>query len=76
MGGLRRNSKFFFRKVALKFSPTENITSRFKEVQFPRKFRPREDFPSNLSSELEKFTELKFNLGGKVCKTLEPLNRC
>ncbi len=26
---------------------------RFNEVQFPRKFRPREDFPSNRSSELE-----------------------
>ena len=29
------------------------ITSRLREVQFPRKFRPREDFPSNRSSELE-----------------------
>ena len=26
---------------------------RFNEVQFPRKFQPREDFPSNRSSELE-----------------------
>ena len=26
---------------------------RFNEVQFPRKFRPREDFSSNRSSELE-----------------------
>ena len=26
---------------------------RFNEVQFPRKFRPREDFSSNRSSELK-----------------------
>lgn len=26
---------------------------RLREVQFPRKFRPREHFPSNRSSELE-----------------------
>ena len=45
------------------------ITSRFKEVQFPRKNSPRE-------TELRIFSELKLNLGGKVCKTLEPLNRC
>jgi hypothetical protein len=49
-------------------------TSRLREVQFPRKFRPREDFPSNRSSELEnpieleKFTELKLNLDGETCK--------
>jgi len=29
------------------------ITSRLREVQFPRKFRPREDFPPNRSSKLE-----------------------
>ena len=30
-----------------------DLTSRFTEVQFPRKFRPREDFSSNRSSELK-----------------------
>src|SRR3989338_5809803 len=30
-----------------------HLTSRFNEVQFPRKFRPREDFSSNRSSELK-----------------------
>jgi len=45
------------------------ITSGIRKVLTPRKFRPRENFPSNRSSELEnpieleKFTELKLNLG-------------
>jgi len=30
-----------------------NLTSGLTEVLTPRKFRPREDFPSNRSSELE-----------------------
>ena len=45
------------------------ITSRLREVRSPRKNFPRE-------TELRIFSELKLNLGGKVCKTLEPLNRC
>jgi len=35
------------------------ITSALTEVRFPRKFRPREDFPSNRSSELENQIELE-----------------
>ena len=31
-----------------------NITSRFNEVQFPRKFRPREDFSSGMKWRAEK----------------------
>ena len=44
------------------------------EVLTPRKFRPREDFPSNRSLELEnpieleKFSEMGQNLDGETCK--------
>ena len=40
-------------KVAPVKNPKLQLTSGLTEVLTPRKFRPREDFPSNRSSELE-----------------------
>ena len=49
-----------------------NITAGLTEVLAPRKFRPREDFPSftswKIRTELEKFSEMGQNLDGETCK--------
>jgi len=45
-----------------------HLTSRLREVQFPRKSEPRE-------AEVRRFSEMKLNLGERSA-TSEPLNRC
>jgi hypothetical protein len=54
-------------------------TSGLCEVQFPRKFRPREPEPREAEvrgrTELEKFSEMKLNLGEQVQRS-EPHKPC